>query len=140
MLPTVRWKASKYGKDKMLLEQGNMLRLIYYFAIFSFTAINVIKGVMFFTFILSRNSSGQFLNYFLSWSTPPSSTEITQQLARSEGAFTLLIESTLIIINVFTMQTYRPIVISVRDAIFYRNQMVADVYLALLDEFCITYL
>lgn len=119
MMPTVRWKVVKYSQDKVLLEQGNLLRIVYYFAVLTFSAVNICKAVMFFLLIISQDLSGTLITYFLS---EPSRNNL--RFARREGAVTLLTESFLIFITIFCIQMYRPIVISAKDGIFYRAQMV----------------
>ena len=119
MMPTVRWKASRISNQRILLEQGNLLRFVYYFAVFCFSALNLCKGIMFFMFILSSDIEGEFMSYFLSIDSRGNPKQ-----AKREGGFTLLAESFLILINIYIIQMYRPIVLTAKDAIFYREQMV----------------
>ena len=122
MMPTVKWKVVSFTKEKILLEQGNLLRIVYYFAVFVFSAVNIFKAVMFFLLVLSQDLGGSLIDYFLS---EPSRNNIKS--ARREGAFTLVSESFLILITVSCIQLYRPIIISAKDGIFYRSQMVIKI-------------
>ena len=131
VMPFVGWKVAVHTKQKILLQQNSVMLFIYAAVVCALSFFNVAKGIVFFLFILSQNLNTPFLGKFLTTSL----TEIDSlKNARREGAFTLLSETILILMVIITIQKYRPLVISAKDAIYYRSQMVASLSLALLDE------
>jgi hypothetical protein len=128
MMPTLRWKTAPHTSKKILLEQGPFISTVYYITTIAFSAVNIFKGTVFFLFIMSQNMSSTFLSYFLSSTPILGATGEALQLeiskAKREGGFTLIMETILIFMLIMTVQRYRPLIISAKDAIFYRDQMV----------------
>jgi hypothetical protein len=138
VVPLVGWKVASHTKQRILLQQTLAMSLIYFLVVGVLSVVNVFKGVVFFLFILSQKTDSPFLSNFMTTSTEVAASlagadrtaRVNQVLfnAKREGAFTLIAETVLILLVVTTIQKYRPLVISAKDAVYYRRQMVASLH------------
>lgn len=133
MIPTVRWKVTKGSDKKILLEQGPLLKSIYYLAVFMFTAVNLCKGGLLMLYLITNSLHGEYISYFISASPNQTKSSILRQ-----GGFTLLVESMLIMSNIYCINMYRPIVVGPKDSVFYKKQMVLLIHSGILDDFYFT--
>jgi hypothetical protein len=123
--PTFNWKTLPNGeKSKVLVAQGSALRYVLRFCIVLMTAVNVVKGLLLFLFLLSRDLSMQ--SGYLGIVTNPAQGATDKEKLLSvfrEGGITLIAESLLCILIGNTVRRYRPIVLEARDVIFYKTRM-----------------
>ena len=86
------------------------------------TTINCLKALLFGLYLLTQNAENQWLKYFYS-DTTLKGDELKKSLFM-EGGCTLIVESLLLLLLSRLAKDYRPIVLSVKDGIFYQERMV----------------
>jgi len=121
-LPTVDWKKKKTGNSKILLEQSFHLRWAYRVGLVLMTTINCLKALVFGFYLFTQNADNEWLKYFYS-ETSLKGDELKKSLFR-EGGCSLIAESLLLLLLSRLAKDYRPIVLSVKDGIFYQERMV----------------
>lgn len=119
MCPFFGWKEGRGVRPFTIIVQGAGTLVMYKIALLLLTLINIGKSIIFIIYFLSNDPNTPLLGLI----TNLEGHTQDKNLILKEGGYTLAMECGLTALFAFNVKRYRPIVLHMKDVIFYRKRM-----------------